>query len=307
MKSRRGILAAAFCVLPAMPAMPALAAVEIVEAVGHLSGATPLEECDWESQVVQSSVMKSRNFVVMASASSSASGQRLSLHVVRLKLSRAAKKSDYSVVIRADVADADRLVATREFQEDASFDNGRSGCDSLRTVGASLGEAVAGWVAETRFMKCGVDCDGIHPDESIVIGAQVLIGEADAINDTVRNDCRFATAMVDLLVKTFNEYDPAPRAKLESRAIDVQQYSGRRLLLRVHNVHALGGGGWTGPKWMDMSGELWDGKSLVGNFYAHTSSGRGLTTCRSVDSLSESAAYKIVEWLRNPTLGASLN
>jgi len=304
MKSLRGILAASFC---ALVASTASAAIEIVEAVDYLPGATPQEECHWEAGVVQSSVTKSRNFVALASASSLGSSPRLSLQVVQLKLSRAAKKSEYSVVVRANVADADKLLATREFQEEDSFDNGRSGCDALRAIGASLGEAVGGWVAQTRFMKCGIDCDGIHPDEPIVMGAQVLLGEADAINDTVRNDCRFPTAMVSLLVKTFNDYDPPPRAKLESRAIDVQQYAGRRLLLRVHNVHALGGGGWTGPKWMDMSGELWDGKTLVGNFDAHTTSGRGLTTCRSVDSLSESAADKIVEWLRSPTLGASLN
>jgi len=304
MKSLRGILVAAFCVLVALPAS---AAVEIVETVDYLPGAAPQEECNWEAGVVQSSVTKSRNFIAMAAPSSPASGQRLSLQVVQLKLSRAAKKSNYSVVLRANVADAGKLLATREFQEDASFDSGRPGCDTLRAIGASLGESVAGWVAQTQFMTCGVDCVGIHPDEPIVVGAEVLIGDADAINDTVRNECRFTTAMVGLLVKTFNEYDPPPRAKLESRAIDIQQYSGRRLLLRVNNVHALGGGGWTGPKWMDMSGELWDGKTLVGNFVSHTSSGRGLTTCRSVDSLNESTADKIVEWLRSPTLGATLN
>jgi len=27
-------------------------------------------------------------------------------------------------------------------------------------------------------------------------------------------------------------------------------YPGRRVVLRVNDVHALGGGGWSGPKWL---------------------------------------------------------
>ena len=75
------------------------------------------------------------------------------------------------------------------------------------------------------------------------MGAEVLVGSVDAINDTVRNDCRWPTAMVSRLIKAFNESDdPPPRAKLESRPIDIEKYPGRRLVLRLNEVHALGGG-----------------------------------------------------------------
>jgi len=89
-------------------------------------------------------------------------------------------------------------------------------------------------------------------------------------------------------------------------AADIETYPGRRLVLRVNNVHALAGGGLSGPKWMAMSGELREGKLLVANFESYSSSGRGHTTCRSVDSLSDSTTGMIVAWLRSPTLGAKL-
>jgi hypothetical protein len=34
---------------------------------------------------------------------------------------------------------------------------------------------------------------------------------------------------------------------------------------------------------------------------------KGITTCRSVDTLSDTATDQIVEWLRSPTLGEKLD
>ena len=293
-------------VLGVLVALPACAAIELTGGVDYLPGAIPEEACTWEAGIESSAVAKSRNAVTLAGKATVTSGLRLSLQVAALKLSRGAKKSKYSATVRANVAYEGKLLATRDFQDDESFGNGESACDALRAVGASLGENVAQWVFETRFMQCRDDCGGIHPDEPIAVGAHVLIGDADAINDTVRDECRWPTAMVARLVTAFNEDEPRPRAKLESRAIDIEKYPGRRLVLRVNNVHAAGGGGLSGPKWMDMSGELWDGRSLVASFESHSTSGRGLTMCRSVDSLSESSADMIAKWLRSPTLDAKL-
>ncbi len=295
------------CCLLAM--LPAMASYELLEGVEYLPGAAPEEACAWEAALGQTAIAKSRNFIAKAAAPapSSAGTALLSLQVVRLTMSRGSRKNEYAAVIRANVVEGGKLIATRDFSDDASFDNRGPGCDTLRRLGAALGEEVATWVAGSRFIKCGAGCDGIHPDEPIVVGTEVLIGNDDAINETVRVDCRFTTSLVVLLVKAFNDDNPPPRARLEARPIDVRLHPGRRLVLRVDNVHALGGGGITGPKWMDMAGELWDGKTLVGSFESHTSSGRGLTTCRSVESLSESSADMIAKWLRSPSLGAKLD
>lgn len=305
MKSLRGILVAVAC---AFVALPVWAAIEIAEGVEYLPGATPdAAACTWEAGMVSTAVASSKGAITAAGKPPESSGLNLSLQVVQLKLSRTAKGGEYSAVVRANVVGHGKLLATRDFQDEASFKSDRPPCDALRAIGVALGEGASDWASQTRFMECGEDCVGIHPDEPIAMGARILLGSVDAINETVRDECRWPTAMVGKLVKVFNESDPPPRARLESRAIDIEKYPGRRLVLRVNNVHALGGGGITGPKWMEMSGELWDGKNLVANFRSYTSSGRGLTTCRSVDSLSDSTADMIAQWLRSPSLGANLN
>jgi len=305
MKSLRRLLFVAACPLAGLPAW---AAIEVAEGVDYLQGVQSDDlACTWEGSMVSSVVARSKGAITPAGRTSATTGLGLSLQVARLNLSRSTKESEYSAVVRANVIRDGKLVATRDFQDDKSFKNGQPACDALRALGVSLAESAADWATQTSFMECRDDCAGIHPDEIIVVGAEVLAVSAGALSETVRDECRWPTTMMSRLVKAFNESDePSPRAKLESRPIDIDKYPGRRLVLRVSDVHALGGGGLSGPKWMAMTGELREGNILVANFSSYSQSGRGLTTCRSVDSLSDSTAEMIVKWLRSPTLDAKL-
>jgi len=78
------------------------------------------------------------------------------------------------------------------------------------------------------------------------------------------------------------------------------------LVLRVNNMHASGGGAMSGPKFLNISGELWDGPSKVATFTFNKWTLAGITTCRAVDSLVDAAAYTIADWLRTPTIDAKL-
>ena len=77
--------------------------------------------------------------------------------------------------------------------------------------------------------------------------------------------------------------------------------------LHVENIHALAGGGYCGPKWMAMSGELREGNLFVASFQSHSTLGRGLTTCRSLDSLSDDTTDMIAKWLNSPSIDAKIN
>mgnify|MGYP003340564806 CR=1 FL=1 len=78
----------------------------------------------------------------------------------------------------------------------------------------TIGAQAAEWATKARWPVCGEGCTGLHPDEPIVIAAEVLLGKPDALNDTVRNECRWPTEMVKRLVTAYNEGDPKPRAPL---------------------------------------------------------------------------------------------
>ncbi len=305
MKSLRSLLMAAAC---AMAGLPAWGAIELQDSVTYLQGAQPSDkECAWEANMVSATLASARGAIVRGDKPAMPADTRLSLAVVSLGLIHKTSKSDYLVVIRANIVRNGKLLASRDFQGNESYKNERPSCPALLEISTSFGQNVSDWATKTSLMPCGDDCVGIHPDEVIVTGAEIPATGPESLNDTVRDECAWPTAMVKRLVAAFNENDePPPRAKLEARAIDIGKYPGRRLLLRVKEVHAVGGGGLSGPKWMSLTGELYDGKTLVASFDSYTSSGRGLTTCRSVDSLSDSTAEMIVNWLRSPSMGAQL-
>jgi hypothetical protein len=227
--------------------------------------------------------------------------------MLQLKLSRGFRKSEYVAIVRADVSSEGKLLATRHFRNNESYVNDKPACPALRALGRALGEDVAEWGSQVRLMECRDGCDGIHPDETIVVGAEVLPSAGQAINAALLDECRWPSGMVDMLVKSVKEEaGPLSRTRLEARAIDIQTYPGRRLLLRLTSVRALGGSAFTGPKWLNMSGELWDGQSMVANFESHTHAVTGHTTCRALNGLSGDTAKLIAHWLHNPTLGAEL-
>jgi hypothetical protein len=302
MPKLRRILISAAC---ALAGASSWSAVQIEDKVGYLQGVqSDSPDCAWESSIATTAIANSEGALTSAAKAPPTTGPRLSLQVI--KLDSSSKKGAYTVLVRADVTEGGKLLATHDFNGEGKFKDQQAACPALNKIGAAIGESMGEWMSQTHLMACGEGCTGIHPDETIVVGAEVLIGNADAINDTVRNDCHFQTTLVTKLLEAFNEGDPPPRAKLEARPIDIEKYAGRRLILRVDDVHALGGGGYTGPKWMDMSGELREGDVLVGSFHSHTSSGRGLTTCRSVDSLNDSTVDMIVQWLNSPSIDAKL-
>lgn len=304
MSKLRNILISVGCLLASAASW---GAVQIEDKVVYLQGSQPdTSDCGWEASIAAAAIANSNGAIIPVATAPLATGARLSMQVIMFKLDSSSRKSSYAVRVRADVTEGGKLLATRDFDGADSFKDKQAACATLNDIGISIGESAGEWLSQTHLMTCGEGCTGIHPDETIVVGTEVRIGNADAINDTVRNDCHFQTTLVTRLVEAFNEGDPPPRAKLESRNIDIEEYTGRRLILRVHSIHAIGGGGWSGPKWMDMSGELREGNVLVGSFHSHTTSGRGLTTCRSVDSLSDATIDMIVRWLKSPSIDARL-
>lgn len=87
---------------------------------------------------------------------------------------------------------------------------------------------------------------------------------------------------------------------------DVSQLNGKVLTMKITAIHAIGGGGWTGPKWAQVQGELRDGGKLVGSFTALQHSSVGLTACGSLNHLAKELGEDIADWLKEPTLNAKL-
>ena len=88
--------------------------------------------------------------------------------------------------------------------------------------------------------------------------------------------------------------------------LQVSQLGGKVLTMSITGVHAIGGGGWTGPKWAEVHGELHDGGKLVGSFVAHQHTIVGMTACGALDRLGRELGEGIADWLKDPTMDAKL-
>ena len=83
--------------------------------------------------------------------------------------------------------------------------------------------------------------------------------------------------------------------------------TGKKLALVATHLHAIGGGGWTGPKWLVLQGKLMDGKTLLGNFEVRRQTIRGsMRACGTLETLSEKITEDILEWLKAPGMNAKL-
>jgi hypothetical protein len=122
----------------------------------------------------------------------------------------------------------------------------------------------------------------------------------DVANESVRKECDWNTTMPRYLA-----------AESDGRVIVAENTSntktGKRLVLVATNLHTLGGGGWTGPKWLVLEGKLMQGDKLLGNFEVRRQTiGGSFRACSTLQSLSEEISDDILEWLKAPGPNAKL-
>ncbi len=95
------------------------------------------------------------------------------------------------------------------------------------------------------------------------------------------------------------------RVKVAEQNFDT--ITGKKLVLVATNLHTLGGGSWTGPKWLVLEGKMTEGGKLLGNFEVRRQTIRGsMRACGTLESLSEEITEDILKWLKKPSLNAKL-
>jgi hypothetical protein len=86
--------------------------------------------------------------------------------------------------------------------------------------------------------------------------------------------------------------------------------SGRVLHVQITDVFAPGGGVFSGPKWMQVTGKLEQDGELVGSFRARRISSGAFTgfsgTCGILARCARAIAQDITTWLAKPSKGALL-
>jgi hypothetical protein len=86
---------------------------------------------------------------------------------------------------------------------------------------------------------------------------------------------------------------------------------GRVLEMEITEVHAPGGGAFSGPKWMSVKGELYDRGKQIGSFRAKRVTTGGAFgafkgTCSIIGRCSKAIGEDIARWLAAPTQNAEI-
>lgn len=96
------------------------------------------------------------------------------------------------------------------------------------------------------------------------------------------------------------------QAAADAQLVDAPAKSGRWLELSITEVHAPGGGPFSGPKWMAVSGKLHDRGKVIGSFRAKRLSTGVRGTCATLAKIATVIGQDVAAWLAAPTMNAEL-
>lgn len=137
-------------------------------------------------------------------------------------------------------------------------------------------------------------------DDVVQVSSAIPYQSDSVANDNIRKECTWNTTMPRYMADKSDG-----RIKVSEQSLDT--VAGKKLMLVATHLHAIGGGGWTGPKWLVLQGKLMEGKKLVGNFEVRRQTiGGSMRACSTLESLSEEISEDILEWLKAPGMNAKL-
>ena len=139
-----------------------------------------------------------------------------------------------------------------------------------------------------------------HAAETIGIPAEVPFHPDADVPDRVREQCNLGTKVAEFITR-YNrdvEFSDTPG-------------EGRYVEMSITEVFAAGGGAWSGPKWMEVTGTLMENGEKVAGFRAKRFSTGGAFggfkgTCAIIGRCTKALGKDIGNWLKNPTDGAEL-
>lgn len=292
-------------------ALSAQAADLSIDPTAHYVPAGTLPEslnaCSWASDLAHG-VQKELKKEPSTLSETPAAGHHLVLTIAGMEASDAHEKRMLRGALHADVFAAGKLVGSQSFSFEEKAGARTSACEVFKDVTEGYSSDIADWLLETRLPECQGDCAGIHPDEPIVMGTAIPLMEGEEINDNAV-ECGWAGYMPKMIVDAYNDPDEDLKARVPLNIADTPAApeTGRRLVLQTEGVRTVGGGGYSGPKWVRMSGKLYDGNMLAGSFHLKNSTVLGsLSGCKTLKNLSEDAASSIAGWLKAPGMDSEL-
>ena len=163
---------------------------------------------------------------------------------------------------------------------------------------ALLSVLAATWfVAPSAFAS---DAEAEGPPEILLADTAIPYLDADAADEDLQRHCDWnrttaaylASESEGRVVLPGSTATPAPR---------------KRLTLVTQTLHTVGGGLWTGPKWVVIEGTLTENGRTIGSFEGRRQSIAGsFSGCKTVRELGQAVADDILGWIEAPKMNSKL-
>ncbi len=96
------------------------------------------------------------------------------------------------------------------------------------------------------------------------------------------------------------------QAGADVQLVGAPNKAGRVLELAISELHAPGGGLFSGPKWMAVEGKLYEKGKLTGSFRAKRLSTAVKSTCGTLARISQTIGQDAAASLQAPSMNAEL-
>ena len=142
--------------------------------------------------------------------------------------------------------------------------------------------------------------------ETFTVPAEVGFADHVIVSEAVLNECTLQTRL-----PTFIEDGAGRNVEIVITDEPLDDVTGKVLRLEYINILGAGGGAWSGPKSVTVSGELWENGEVIGSFVASRYSTGGAFggfkgTCSILGRCIRALGTDIARWLRSPTMDARL-
>lgn len=130
------------------------------------------------------------------------------------------------------------------------------------------------------------------------LARSVPIAASAGASGTVQQECQLQSRVPEAIAQATSDVE----------LVDAPSKSGRWLELEISEVHGPGGGPFSGPKWMAVTGKLHERGKLIGSFRAKRLSTGGFVkgTCATLGGCAQAIGRDVAAWLQAPSMNAEL-
>ena len=140
-----------------------------------------------------------------------------------------------------------------------------------------------------------------NDDDKIRILHPTPFADNSDIPDRVKKDCADIGRELAPAVSRGN-----PEVVMVKTEKELTAKKGRYFKVEITDVHAVGGGVWTGPKHMKVRGVLYANGKQVADVEVKRGSAMAFGVCQNLEKVEKVLGKDLAGWLRNPKPGDKL-